>query len=224
KKKLTRRQIKEDKLVTYYFKTTDYLRQNSRFLSSLIIGLAIIVFLTFLYAKNKSAKEENAAVELTKAKAEYFQKNYESAIKLLEDLVEEYGGTKSGTVGLYYLADAYFNLKKYEQAEQYFREYLDRGGDDILEAASLSGLAACLEQKGQYLEAAKTYEKAAEKYKNSFLAPESLFNAARCYELAGEKELAKQKLKEILERYKDTNIKNDVEIYLAELSSQTYKN
>jgi TolA-binding protein len=219
RKRLTKRQIKEDKLVTYYFKVNDYIKQNSRFLSSAGIGLGVVVLVFFLYTKNQQGKEQKAAVELTKARIEYLNNNYDAAIGLLQNLVDNYGGTSGAKVGTYYLASAYFNIKKFDEAEGFYRKYLDDDGDEILEAAALAGIAASLEEKEQYAEAAETYKEVATKYSESFLAPQSLYNAARCFELAGNQEEASNVLMLLIEKYPKSGIKNDAEIFLAELTS-----
>jgi tetratricopeptide (TPR) repeat protein len=211
--------MKEDKLVTYYFKTTEYVRRNSRTISTGVTAFGIILLVLFLYQRNKHDKETKASVEFTKARTEYFQNNYESAINILQDLVDNFGGTKSAKEATYYLANAYFQTKKYDDAERYYQKYLESGDDDILKASALSGIAASYEERGNYAEAAKTYKKAAEKYSNGFLAPENLYNAARCFVLAGNKEAASDLLKKLLENYSDSNLKNDAEILLAELNT-----
>lgn len=219
KKKLTKRQMKEDKLVTYYFKFTEYVKQNSRMISTGVSVFIIILLVIFLYERNQQDKERRASVEFTKAKAEYFQNNYESAINILQDLIANLGGTKSSKEGAYFLANAYYQLRKYSDAQEYYRKYLDNGDDDILEASALSGIAACYEETGKYLEAAETYKKAAEKYRDGFAAPANLYNAARCFVLAGQKQAASDLLKQLIESYSSSDVKTDAEILLAELIS-----
>ncbi|MFQ5822749.1 MAG: tetratricopeptide repeat protein [bacterium] len=218
RKRLTKRQIKEDKLVTYYFTANEFLKQNSRLIGTGVFILIISVFVIFLYERNKQDKENQATVQLTKATAEYFQKNYESTVKLLTNLEENLGGTKSAKVATYYLANSYYQLKKYKEAKKFFRKYLERGGDDILEASALSGIAACYEEEGNYVEAAKTYKKAADKYSDGFMAPQNLYNAARCFALADNKEAASNLLSKLIEKYSNSNLKTPAEIFLAELS------
>lgn len=217
RKRLTKRQIKEDKFVIYYFKINEYVKQNFRLFSSSGIGLVVAVLLIFLYIKNQQEKDEKARVELAKARIEYVKNNYDTAISILQNLVDNYGGTKGAKVGTFYLANAYFNLKKFDDAEMLFREYLDDNGDEILEASALSGIAACLEEKGNYLEAAKTYKEVALKFGDTFMAPQNLYDAARCFDFVDQKQDARYVLTILIEKYPNSGIKNDAEIFLAEL-------
>lgn len=219
RKRLTKRQIKEDKFVTYYFKTQDFIARNSRTILYTVGGIALIFLIGFIWSRKNLEKENAAVVELTKAKIEYFNNNFVQATDILKDLVENYGDTESGKLGIYYLANAYFNIKNNIKAEEYYRKYLDVGDDKTLKESALSGVAACLEEQGNYLEAAKKYREAAEKFSESFLAPQNLYDSARCFSQAGNEELARESLTKIIEKYSESSLKGDAEIFLAELVS-----
>jgi tetratricopeptide (TPR) repeat protein len=217
RKKITRREMKQDKLVTYYFKATDFIHLHGTRLLLIVGGvLAIFIAATF-YSKMQTKNEKAAVVELTKAQAKYNNYDFQGAVEILKKLVDDYGSTKSGKMAQLYLADAYYNLKDYSQAERYFKEYKD--GDDILGASAISGLAACWEEQGKFKEAAEMYKKAAEKFSNGFMAPENLYHAARCYALAGNIAEARKVLNDLIEKYADAPVKNDAQLFLGELSS-----
>jgi len=216
-KKLTKKQIKEDKFVTLYLQAQDYLQANSRQLLAGAAILVVVVAATFIFAKTRAQKEEAAVVELTKGRIEYFAENYDTAIGILQNLVEEYEGTNSAAVGKFYLANAYFNSGNFINAEFYFREYLDSADDELLAPSAMSGLAACLEQQGNVEEAAQTYLKAAREYSDSYLAAENLYHAARCFRLSGKLEEAKLALSELIDDHPKSTYKNTAEIMLGEI-------
>ena len=130
-KRLTKRQIKEDKFVTFYFKAQDYLKQNSRAIMYGIGAAVLITLAGFIYSKKQAEKEASAVVELTKAKLAYFENDYAKAIPILKDLVENYDGSKGSNEGLFYLANAYYELKNYVNAERRYKQFLGKGNDDI---------------------------------------------------------------------------------------------
>lgn len=219
-KKLTKRQIKEDKFVTFYLQAQAYLSENGR---NILTGLGIVVVLVvaaLVFTKSKAEKEHVAVVELTKGRLEYFAGNYDTAIGILKNLIEEYDGTKSGEVALFYLADSYYNTANYVNAEKYFQEFIDKSDDDLLLPSAYAGLAACLEQQGNYEVAAQKYREGAEKYAESYLAPDNLFQAARCYVEAGKNDEAKSLLNKLIETYPKSTFKNSAEIFLAELNQK----
>lgn len=218
KKRLTKRQIKEDKFVTFYINATNYLQENRRYIMYGAFAFVALVVMFLIYSGKQSEKEQNAVIILTEARAEFGKANYKDAADKLQILVDTYGGTKSSTIGLFYLANSRYHLQEYEEAERLFREYLDNGKDELLLTSSMSGVAACLEEQGKPAEAAEMFEKTAEKYSESFMAAENLYNAARCYTLAGNPAAAAKVLKTLIRDYSSSQKKNDAEIFLAELN------
>ncbi|MCG8607262.1 tetratricopeptide repeat protein [bacterium] len=219
KKRITKRQIKEDKFVTYYFKTTDFAREHVREIASAVGLLALILVGYTVYARAQLSKEKNALTEFAKARAEYFNGNYDTAAILLQGVVDSHGGTASGRLATFYLADAYFHEKKFHEAQKYFAEYSTNADDSILEASAIAGIAACLEEKGQFAEAAETYRRAANQFRDEFMAPQNLLNSARCLKLAGNEEGARAVLNELIENYPRSQVKNEAEMFLAEIMS-----
>ncbi len=216
-KKLTRRQIKEDKFVTYYFKTQEYVRENGQTILYGIGIVAAILIASLIFSSKSAEKEQSAVVQLTQAKLEYFNNNYAAAIPILNNLISSYGGTASGHEARYYLGNSHFNNGDHAEAEKYFKEYLEDGGDEVLQASATAGIAASLEEQKNYAAAAEFYSEAARKYSEVFLAAETLYNSARCHVLAGNTEQARSVLSLLLEKYPDSSIKNEAEIFLAEL-------
>lgn len=219
KKRLTRRQIKEDKLVTYYFKVNDWVNRHAL---QVIAGVAVVVVVLLagtLWSQKQRRAEGEASVQLAKARIAYDQGDYQQAIELLEDLVSRHPSTRSGTVGLYYLANAYFNVGDYDSAQRNFEAYKRKGKDAMLKAAAEAGIAACLEQKGEYLEAARIYEETALRYPDHFAAPQYLLDAGRNYALAGNKEDGRRVYKMVVERYPKSVLLSEAETRLAELSA-----
>ena len=145
RKRLTKRQIKEDKFVTYYLKAQDFINQNSRYVMWGIIGIPVAIFASFVFSNIQKGKEQSANIELSKARIDYFAENYESAISTLNNLAENYAGTKSGKKGLYYLANAHFMSSNFDEAEKNFRQFLDKSSDLDLMVSALAGIAACQE-------------------------------------------------------------------------------
>ncbi len=218
-KKLTKRQIKEDRFVTFYFRAQDFLQRHSRNILYAVGAVAAIVLIVFIFQSKQAEKERNAIVELTKAKIRYFETDYDAAIPILTNLVEQYGGTDSAQEGTFYLANAHFQVGNYVEAEKYFTRFLENDGDDILSASAMTGIAACLEEQQNYEKAAELYKESADKYAENFMAPQNLYDSARCYALSGKIDEARQTLSKLLEKYEDATIRSDAEILLSELSS-----
>jgi len=217
-KRLTRKQIKQDKFVTIYFKVVDYINLNSKLVTGIALGIAAVVIISILFMRSKRTAEMNASVELTKARVELAGYNAETAIDILKNMADNYSGTKSAGRGVFYLANIYFEQNKYDEALTYYNKYLDDYSDDvILASSSFSGIGACFEQKEAYLEAAQYYKKGADKYDKHFEAPEQLMSAARCFKLANNKTEALKMYQTIIDKYPESKVKKDAEFFLSEL-------
>ncbi len=218
KRKIKKKEIKQDKFVTYYFKTLDFYNQYKKEVHYGLIGLVAVFILGFYLVNSKKEAEQKAAVELARAKAAFVNENYDVAIDILTALTENFSSTRSAGVGTILLAKAHFAKKDYEQAEIYFRKYLDDYDDDpILALAAAEGIAATYDERGDYAKAAELYEKAANRFKDSFKAPELLLAAGRCYKLAGNTQDARRVFEELVKNYEKSQVVNDAKMYLAEL-------
>ncbi len=218
-KKLTKKQIKEDKFVTFYFQSQEFLRENSKTILYSLGALVAAILIFTVYSSKSQEKEDNAIVELTKAKIKFFASDYVGSVPILKNLADEFDGTQSAQDGKYYLASSYFQMKNYVDAERYFNEYLDGGADDIFGPSAIAGVAACMEEQDNYDAAAKLYRDAANKFSENFMAPQNLLNCARCLVLAGQTDAARDVLNELLEKYETSSVKVDAELLLSELDS-----
>lgn len=220
RKKITKRQIKEDKLVTYYFKTIDFFNRNSKYVTIGLTAIIVVVILVTLFRRAKQRAELEASAQLTKALTQIEQNNLSQATDILVSLAEKYSGTTSAESGVYLLAHSYYQKGDFEQAKIYFEKYVnDYHKNPILSSAAYTGLGASLEQQKKYLEAAQSYEQGARQFADGANAPQQLFNAARCYMLANRNDQARLCLEKIVEKYSNSKLKSDAEFYLAKLTS-----
>ncbi len=217
KKKLTRREMKQDKLVTTWFKVTDYLSEHSRELTMAVGGGVLVVALFFLFNWMKARDELNASEKFVQARTEYNKQNYFAAIPLLEKFVNEYGGTPSAGLATIYLANAYMHNKDYANAEKFYKQYLDDVDDDpILSISAAYGLAATYEERGDYAKAAGLYEEAASQHDDSYRAPQLLISAARCFKQAGQAEGARRALQKLIDKYPKSALAEEAKLLMAE--------
>lgn len=220
KKRLTRREIKQDKLVTTYFKTLDFLSKFKREFTYGLVALIAVGALGFFVVNSKRSAEKKAAVEFARGKAAFDNGDFAAAIDVFTALTADFSGTKSAGWGNIYLGKANLKMNNFEAAEKYFRTYLDDyDADPLLSLAAATGIAASYDQRGDYAKAAQFYENAAKTYKASFKAPELLISAARCYRLSGQKDDARRVLQMVIADYPESQSVSDAKMYLSEISS-----
>ena len=218
RKRITKKQIKQDKFVTYYFKTIDFVKQNQNKVTFALVAVAVVVVLILLFQRSKKMAEINASERLAQANSEIAKGELQQAIDILKSMSDNYSGTNSAAKGTYLLAYTYFQKGEYENALLYFKKYLDDyAGDPILTGAAYSGMGASLEDQGKFSEAAQAYEKGATKFADHFNAPQQLMDAARCYTAENRIADARNCYEKVIKKYPDSNFKNDAELFLAKI-------
>ncbi len=225
KKKLSKKEMKIDPLLTTYSKVLIFYEKNKKYISYAFTGLVVVVIAIVFYLNNRAANNELASIQLGKIFQFYDQNNFhvaidgqpEKGLNGLKKIVDEYGGTKSGELARFYLANAYYEIGETDKA---LAEYEDVSvSDNLLQASVYAGIAGCYERKSDYLQAAKYYEKAANKVSDNVLTPEYLNLAGKNYGNVGKKENAVNIFKRIKKEFKESNVARDVDRYIAEYSN-----
>jgi tetratricopeptide (TPR) repeat protein len=223
KKKLTRREIKQDKLVTAYFKIYDRIYSYRKQLITGVVAVAVVALGLILYFNNIQAENERALTELGKVYPIYDEENYQRAIDGipergimgLRDIAANFKRTDAGKTAAFYLANAYYHLGRYDEAYTYFNDF--RGSDNLLRASALAGRAAIYEIRGDYARAAELFEQAATRFGQTAITPENLRHAGRNYLEAGNSAQALRIFEKIQSDYPETAIARDVDRFIAQI-------
>lgn len=221
KKKLSKREIKEDKLVTTYYKVYNYFMENKNRLGMYAGGLAIAVLAIYFYLSNKASNNEIAGTQLGRVLAIYDAGSYLEAIEGrqgtnivgLKKIVSDYGSTNNGEIAKIYLANAYQMLGKVEEAFDLYKDY--GGSNEIFKATALAGEAGYYAYKKDFEKAADLYLRASRVSKANVLNPDYMLKAAVNYIEAGNKEEAKELLETIRKDYQTSTAFRDVDRYLT---------
>lgn len=219
-KRITKKQMKEDRLVSSVFKTSEYIQKNPK---PFIIGgtaVAVIFIAVILFLWNIDKNNNRAAGYLARAQISYDRGLMDDAVIDLQTVVDNYHGTSSASSACFKLANIYFENGNYEEALRYFNIMIDKYPEDKLKLASAAaGAAACHEQAGNRQEAGQYYQMAADFYPNAMWAPQNLLNAGKNYMAAGNLESAKTAFNKITSEYKDSREINTAKRFLSEIES-----
>jgi len=224
KKKISRKELKEDALVTWYVRLRTLYDTNRRIIS---IGITVVVLAiagVLVYLKNRADHNEAAITALGAIFEMYDAGQYQTAvdgvpernIKGLRAIVDDYGNSPTGDLARLYLANALYQLGRYDEALKAYDDFSPSG--ELLSVARLSGLGACEEAKGDDRKAAAHFEKAATQYPSDVNAAEYLNDAARDYGLAGEKEKAIELYRRIKKNYPTSAFARDADRFITQLS------
>jgi len=221
KKKLSKKEIKEDKLINFYKSTVNFFEKYKNKIFTYGGVLVIVVAAVYFYLNQKSESNEKAGLELSRIMTLYTQGSYLEAIEGkqgtniigLKRLVEEYSGTENGETAKIYLANSYAFLSNYDEAFKYYEDY--SGSIDYFEAASLAGQAGYYATKGDYEKAANLYLNASKQSKINSQNPEYMLNAGIYFLKIGEKEESKILFNRIKEEYATSLAYREVDKYLS---------
>ncbi len=222
RKRVTKKELKQDKLVTAYFTTVDFLRNNRKLVSGVVTGLIIAAIVAVAYMNNIRSNNDKASAELSEVLGAFRGGAYQVAIKGdpthnvsgLKSIVENYGNSEAGESAKIYLADCYYYLGDYDNAMKYFKGY--DGSDKFLQATAYAGMAEVYEIRKDYKDAAEYYERAVATDSKSFLAPQYLVGAARNYIKTGRKEKAIALLTRVKKQFPNSQYAQNVNYLMAQ--------
>ena len=221
KKKLSKKEIKEDKLIEFYNTTLKFFEKYQSKVLTYAGVIAIVALAVYFYIDQKSDNDEKAGLELSRIMPLFNQGLYLEAIEgrqgtniiCLKKLVEDYSGTENGETAKIYLADCYSFLGKYDDAFKYYEDY--SGSIDYFKATSLAGQASYYAMKGDFEKAASMYLNASKQSAVNSQNPDYLLNAGINFLKSGEKEEAKLLFTQIKEDYTTSLAYREVDKYLA---------
>ncbi|OGU54335.1 MAG: hypothetical protein A2V66_14250 [Ignavibacteria bacterium RBG_13_36_8] len=223
RKKLSRKQIKEDKLVTTYYKVLKlYEKYQSKIL--MILGAAaVVVVVIVLYSSKVSEDNRIATTQLSRIMNTYNTGSYQEAIDGvpgtnvvgLRKIVEDYSSTQQGEYAKIFLANCYYFLGNYRTALEYYDDY--SGSNTLYKATAFAGCANCYEAMNEIEKAAELYQRAASLSESDPNNPEYLIKAGKNYIKMGQTEEAKLLLEKIKKDYKNSSFSQEADRYLAEV-------
>lgn len=221
RKKMTRKEIKQDRFVETAMMTRAYVEENYKTVFSItgvIFGVILLIIVwTFLHSRSKEA----SASLLGQAQLEYQNMNYSKSKELLTRLLDEYSSTDAVDQANFLMANLYFQDNKITEAKNYFEEFLDSyTGSEILLSSGYAGLAACLERENNYREAAAFYKRAQEKAPDFVEAANYLYLAGRNFIRAGQLDKAQEVFNLLVKQYEKSSRKKDAQAQLIFLASK----
>lgn len=225
KKKLSKKEIKEDKLVTTFYEAKSYYENNQTIIFAVVGAIAVIIFAVLFFTNKTKENNQLASAALVSVVTDYNAGLYLQAIDGKEGtkeigllkIVDLYGGTKQGELARIILANAYFYTGQYDKAIEEFDDY--SGDDDIMVASAIAGKAGCYEVKGEFEDAANSFLKAANVSNYVPANPDYLLNAGINYIKVKNNGEAKIVLEKLKSDYSASAASKQVDKYLSLLKN-----
>ena len=201
-------------------KTEMFIEKNQK---TIIVVLAVIVVVVMaIFGVKKfviEPREEAAQTAIFRAEQLFENDDYATALNGdgnnagFMDIINEYGGTKTGNLARYYAGICYLNTGDFNNAIKYLSEF--KGKDQIVKPLATGAMGDAYLELDNAAEAAKCYEKAAKESKNSFTSPMFLMKAGLAYEMVENYNKALDMYQIIKADYPNSNEGFNVEKYIA---------
>jgi len=221
KKKFTKKEIKEDKLISIVYKSESFFEEYKSKIYTYGLVLVVVAAAVYFFLNQKAEENELAGIELSRVMKLYNQGAYLEAIEGrqgsniigLKQIVDKFGTTENGETAKIFLANCYSFLGNNDEAIKYFEDY--SGSIDYFIAASLAGRAGYSAVKGDYEKAAELYLNASKVSKINAENPYYMLNAGIYFLNSGDKKQAKVLFAAIKKEYPNTTIIREVENYIT---------
>ncbi|MBI4365129.1 MAG: tetratricopeptide repeat protein [Candidatus Latescibacteria bacterium] len=221
--KLTKRQIKEDPLVTAAFHGAAVWERHG---SRILLGLGAVCLagvLVFFVARTRARAEERATADVFRAEMLLQQQDLPTATQMLKEIVDNSPGTNAAKRAMQLLGDVYMAQGKPAEAVTWYRKYVARAGRDReAKLAGLHGLAAALEDRGDFIQAAANYGELVSLATTDGERGRTMLAQARCFGRAGQTQKAIEVYKAI-QRLPDAeqDLLNAAGVGLGEMQATT---
>lgn len=225
RKKITKKQIKEDKLVTVYYTVKNLVLEYQAKILIGVAAVALVVIAGILFANKSMNDNKKAAVLLAKVIPLYESTAFKEAVDGqpssntigLKSIVKEYGSSENGETAKIYLGNAYLMLGKSDDAYKAFDDY--SGANSLFKSTALAAKAGILESKKEFDKAADLYKDAAMISKTNPANADYLLRAGIIILNSGKKEEAKTIFDMIKNDYKNSAAFSEVDRYLIQIAS-----
>ncbi|WP_194852129.1 tetratricopeptide repeat protein [Nonlabens antarcticus] len=214
-------------------KTEAWVEKNQKIILYVVIAIAVIAALSWVYTEFVHApKADEALEESTQANFFYDQainatgEEQDSLFNLALDggegkygllkIADEYSGTDAGNIANYQIGMAYLNLGgvNYQKAIDFLTSY--DGDGSIMEAYANAGIGDALVQVGQEKDAVSYYNKAADIVPNEFTTPKYLLKAAQASLNTGDNSTAIKNLERIEEEFPEAQEAQTAQVLLGQ--------
>ena len=176
-------------------------------LAIVVVAIGVAIF------NHVSQNNEQAAQEQIYAGQFLFEAgDYEQALGLFEDVIDQYNTTPAGNLAKAYAGLCHKNLGNYESAIKVLNGYKTK--DALVGPAVESALGDCYVETGDYATAAKHFVNAAKEANNEGMSPLFLFKAGLAYEKCGDKAGALKAYQTVKDKWTSTAVGQEIEKYI----------
>ncbi len=216
--RITKKQLKEDALLSTTAKLSIFLSKYWGHIVGVIVAVAVLIAVIVLYSSYVTSRNEKTAISFNEAK-ELFDKAevalgteraaevvgiFADARTRFDKVYQKSGNSDTISKALFYSAKSSYRLGDYDKAVTSFQRYADKYPKSVLALHIQKAIGNCYEQLG----GDENLRKAIQQYDIVLQSPEThttleaVVDKGRCYEKLGELDQAIAAYKSITGRFK----------------------
>jgi len=216
-KRITKQQMKEDKLVNTAFKASEYIQQNRNIFIGGAVAIAAIIAIIYYINYSIQKKSYDAEILFGKAQLSMAMRQPALAINQYNTIIDEYESTISADRACYNLGKVYFDQNNCDSAIFYFDKYINEYGKTArLLVAAHVGAANCFEQQNNFEKAGDYYFSAAELSMDDDYSPGYYMAAGRAFNNAKQFDKAQNSYQQIVDNYNTSRFASQAKEKLVE--------
>jgi tetratricopeptide (TPR) repeat protein len=209
--KITKKELKQpDSFQRLVAKVSEFIFDHKRKFYIAAAAVLIILFMSagwYLYMQHTEKKAQLLYTKAYLASIKSGQNGNqldETSLKLYQDVVSKYPGTKVAAIANYHIGNIYYRINEIEKAMKAYQECLKKssGNSDLVRLVYIS-IGYCYESKKELAKAIYSFEKAMQIKSADNDASTNLRDIARIYEKQNNKTKALEYYKKALEKTDD---------------------
>ncbi len=185
--KVTRRDLKEDKVYLTMAGVVDYLVRYRLWIGVAILVVILAFAVSYLAHLRAQKTAEEASWALYQAR---FPEDTAEKLAALDKVAADYKTTPAGRFAAYLIADTLYEDGRYEEAATAFQTFLENNRNHLLAPSAMEAIGFCHESVGRWTEAIETYQELIRKRPESPAAARVNYRIGLCYERSEQPENA----------------------------------
>ncbi|MDI6703237.1 MAG: tetratricopeptide repeat protein [bacterium] len=227
KRRITRRELKEDKLREYTKRLTRFFYQQDpkRVKRVSYLFLAVIAGILVIFSGISNINKQ-CLFDLSRGLNLYYQsdekekKGYKEAKVVFSDILSDYPLTRHRMFALFYKANCHYHLEEYKEASDCFQEFVRRYPSHPLAPFSLQNLAEICEIKKDYKEGLSVYKDIIKDYPKGSNLSFAYLGMARCFERLGRWSEAKKAYQDLIKNCPKSRLLEEAKFFIATIDKR----
>lgn len=212
RKRMTRKEIREDAFVAFFVKVHEYIKTHQNYLFTTLIVVIIIVSGIVWYSNHLEYSEIQSLNRFSEGLTLYRQGETSSAEDIFKSVRNAYGDSKHGIFARYFAGKCALAEGRNADAIDYFNDYLNNCNEHpFYREPSKIAIAVAYENDRDFEKAAEIYVELALKESSTEKDGSFLEKAAELYKLAGKKGKAVELLEQARE-FKEGLAKREIQL------------